>query len=306
MIEHNKLDLIYYLKMNERFLDPIEREKEFEAFIVSEYLKYASVDEVFRRNNYDLPISYPGVHRLIDRWGIVKTAGPNSKLSEAISFLTCLSDRKVPLERMYKNMPPSFQTSLATMHRIMHNIKEGVTRRSGTALMLTPGDEVSNFLVATDVSTPRIELGKPFGSISVPMTFSKNNEPASQSILRVFQQEVFTQNVLKENFPFEIIPDDPEPYMYLDIADVRVGVYHIELPRDFSDTDSFSSFKMENYHYINTNEAQYFPDTHFRSGIVEMAKGFSRYRFESEGYSEPSPYFEISHLNQQLALAHQL
>lgn len=291
--------------MNERDLNPEEREKEFERFIVSEYLKYASVDEVFRKNDYDLPISYPGVQRLLDRWGIVKAAGPNSKLSEAITFLSCLSERKIPLERLYKNMPPSFRTSMATMHRIMHNIKEGVTRRVGAALMITPHEDPGSFLVAKDVSTPRIELGKPFGSISVPMTFSKNSESARQSILRVLQQEVFTENTIKGNFPFELIPNDSEPFMYLDIADVRVAVFHIRLPKDFSDVGLFSSYKMENYHYINSDEAQYLPDSHFRSGIVEMAAGFGKYLQRPQTYPAPSPVVEISLLNQQLVLAAQ-
>ncbi|MFH1792433.1 MAG: hypothetical protein ABH819_02190, partial [Patescibacteria group bacterium] len=67
-----------------------EREKLFNEFIVSEYLKYGSVDEVFSKNNYDLPISYPQVHRILDKWGIIKSVGPNSKLSEAICFMVLL------------------------------------------------------------------------------------------------------------------------------------------------------------------------------------------------------------------------
>jgi len=63
---------------------PKEKEDAFNRFIISEYLKYGSVDEVFRRNDYNLPISYPGVQRLLDKWGIVKAAGPNTLLTEAL------------------------------------------------------------------------------------------------------------------------------------------------------------------------------------------------------------------------------
>ncbi|OGM27099.1 hypothetical protein A2962_03280 [Candidatus Woesebacteria bacterium RIFCSPLOWO2_01_FULL_39_61] len=289
-------------KMIEMGVSSEEREKEFERFIVAQYLRYTSVDEVFRKNNYDLPISYPGVHRLLDRWGIIKAAGPNSKLSEAICFLTCLSDRKIPLERLYKNMPPSFKTSMATMHRIMHNVKKGVVRRAGTALIVTPHDSPDSFLVGNDISTPRIEFGKPYGSVSVPMTFSKRREPVKESILRILQQEVFTENVLSGRTPFEVIPQNPEPFMYLDIADVRVGVYNIRLPKELSDTQAFSSYKLENFRYINFSEVQDNPEQNYRSGITEMATGYNNYlQKDAHGFSS-KPVFEISLLNQQLAL----
>ena len=59
-----------------------EREDSFYKNIIRLYLTYGSVDEVFKKTRYDLPISYPGMHHLIRRWGIVKSVGPNSKLSE--------------------------------------------------------------------------------------------------------------------------------------------------------------------------------------------------------------------------------
>lgn len=288
--------------MIELGIDIKEREKEFERFVVSEYLRYGSVDEVFRKNAYNLPISYPGVHRLLDRWGIVKSAGPNSKLSEAICFLTSLSDQKIPLEKLYKSMPPSFQTSMATMHRIMHNVKEGVVRRAGTALIVTPDGDPDSFLVGNDISTPRIEFGKPFGSVSVPMTFSKSREPAKVSILRILQQEVFTEKVLNEKLPFEVIPQNPEPFMYLDIADVRVGVYNIRLPKELSEPRTLSSYKLENFRYIDFPEVHDNSEQNFRSGITEMAAGYDNYLQKNARGLSSKPVFEISLLNQQLAL----
>lgn len=263
------------------------REQGFYRRIVEEYLKHGSVDAVFRNNDYNLPISYPGVHRLIDRWGIVKTAGPNSKLSEVVTFMILLSDKKVPLERLYKDLPPSFRTSMATMHRVLHNIKEGVTRRAGTALVITSENDPSKILLAEDVSTPRLEMGKSFGSITLPMTFSKKDENPEVSILRVIQQEVLTNETLNKNVP-DIIPNSPEPIMYLDIADVRVSVYNIILPSHFGES-SFSSFKLRNFKYVEAEQVAMngVPGV-VRVGVREIAKGYLDFLERSEEVYTPT------------------
>src|SRR3972149_4019713 len=109
--------------MAEIVFSPEKREAEFNRFIVSEYLRYGSVDEVFKHNDYKLPISYPGVQRLLDKWGIVKAAGPNTRLSGPPAFLSQLSNEKVPLETLYRNMPPSFKTSMGRLHRILTTVR---------------------------------------------------------------------------------------------------------------------------------------------------------------------------------------
>jgi len=48
-------------------------EKEFNKWIVSEYFKHGSVDEVLRINRYGLPISYANYQRILDKYGIVLT-----------------------------------------------------------------------------------------------------------------------------------------------------------------------------------------------------------------------------------------
>ena len=248
------------------------KEREFCEFIVAEYLKYGSVDEVFRRNNYYLPISFMGVHRLLDKWGIVKAAGPNSKLSEALTFLVLLNDERVPLERLYRSLPPSFKTSMATMHRILHHIKEDVVRRVGTALVISGKEDRNQILIGEDVSTPRIDLGKPFGSISLPMTYSKVSEEPQESILRVLQQEVFSVNAIKRDISSEAVPESPKPFMFLDIADVRVAVYHIPLEKSMI----FSSFKLVDHRYMPASEIVHGAHN-FRAGVREIALGYSRY-----------------------------
>ena len=273
--------------MSQEMIKRFETEDEFNRFIVAEYLKHGSVDEVFRANNYDLPISYPGVHRILNRWGIIKAAGPNSTFSECLAFFTRLAEEEIPLERLYKRMPPSFTPSLATLHRIYGCIKREVKknledrepRRYGTALVISPYDNKKEMLLGKDVSTPRVDLGKPFGSISLPMGFSKKSESRENLILRVLQQEVFSNDVIKKLFPEDIIPKNPEPFMYLDIADVRVAVYSLTMPKELSSLSCFSSFKLESFEYMNiydvTNKLH--GNTNMRTGIVDMAGGYKDY-----------------------------
>lgn len=258
-----------------------EKIEQFNQFIVAEYLKYGSVDGVFQQNNYDLPISYPGVHRLIKKWGIIKSAGPNSILSEGITFLTLLSQDKVPLESLYKRLPPSFKTSMGTMHRLLHNIKEGVARRVGTALVITPHNNPHTVLIGEDISTPRLELGKPFGSITLPMGYSKVDEDPGDSILRVLQQEVFTQMVIDRNLPLNLIPTKPQPFMYVDVADIRVAVYNLLLSVNLSEKSAFSSFKVRNHKFMEISEIlNHKSNILIRAGVREIIRGYKKYLYQ--------------------------
>jgi len=277
--------------------DPQEKEQSFNKQIISEYLKYGSVDKVFENYNYDLPISYPGFQRLVEKWGIVKAAGPNSMLSEALCFMVLMSDQKLPLEKLYKKMPHTFKTSMATMHRIMHNIKEGVVRRVGTALVITAQDCPEEILVGEDVSTPRLELGKPFGSRTLPMGYSKENEKAGTSILRIMQQEVFTKETIDRRFPNSVIPETAKPFMYLDIADVRVAVYHLVLSKTAC---NFSSFKVINHRFLNLS-ALIGNNSGFRSGIKEIGLEYKKYLEGANLNYNPTPVIEKSLVNLSLA-----
>ena len=278
---------------------PKEKEDAFNRFIVSEYLKYGSVDELFRRNDYNLPISYPGVQRLLDKWGIVKAAGPNTLLTEALIFLEELSLEQIPVERLYRRMPPSFKASMGTMHRILSYIRSETIRRVGTALVMTPKDNPNLILVGNDVSPIiRTEVGKPYGSLTFPMGYSKRLEAPETSILRVLQQEVFTvPTIEKEGVAQRVIPEMPKPFMYLDIADVRVSVYQITLPEELSETRSFTSFKIQNHKFLDTSDLGV-KRKGFRTGIVEIAQGYSR--FLREGAS--APIYSTAQINRKLAL----
>jgi hypothetical protein len=262
--------------MFDKNLSPEERERKFNEFLVTEYLKYGSVDEVFRQNSYSLPISYAQYQRVLDEWGIVKAAGPNSKFAEILGFLTRLTEEKIPLEVLYKKMPTSFRTSAATMYRILGYIKEGITRRIATGLIITPSDNEKKILIAKDVSVPRIELGKPYSCLSIPMGFSRKRDPREDAILRVLQQEVFTKKAIKEKMP-DIIPVRPKPFMFLDIADVRVEIFHLILPKRISDLKNFSSFKLKNYKYMDIEKVKLSNKNNFRVGVREAIKGYKKY-----------------------------
>ncbi|MBU2036312.1 hypothetical protein KKC36_02600 [Patescibacteria group bacterium] len=277
-----------------------ERERLFNEFIVSEYLKYGSVDEVFSKNNYELPISYPQVHRILNKWGIVKSVGPNSKLSEAICFMVLLSDKKIPLEKLYKSLPSSFKSSMSTMHRILHNIKEGLIRRYGTALVITAGKNSKKVLVAEDISTPRLELGKPFGSISLPMSYSKKSEDPKKSILRILQQEVFTKDARDKTLKEDLIPNHITPFMFLDIVDVRVNVYHLSFDEKYLDAKNFSSYKLKNYKFIDLDDLSS-KNNKFRMGLSKIGLGYQKYLDISKTIVEYKPILIKSDINLELS-----
>jgi hypothetical protein len=277
--------------------NPLEKEQAFNRQIIAEYLRFGSVDKVFENHHYDLPISYPGFQRLVDKWGIVKAAGPNSLLSEALCFMVLVSDKRLPLEKVYRRLPHTFKTSMATMHRIMHHVKEGVIRRFGTAVVITSEDNPEEILIGEDVATPRIELGKPFGALTLPMGYSKEDEEVGTSILRVMQQEVFVNETIDRKFPHALIPNNLAPFMYLDVADVRVAVYHLVLPNEVS---NFSSFKVINHRFLHLTEITS-GSANFRTGIKEIGLGYKRY-LEGASFSyNPAPVIETSLVNLSLA-----
>ena len=277
-------------------------EKKFNEFLVSEYLKYGSVDEVLRKHRFAIPISYAGYQRVLDKWGVVKAAGPNNKLTEALEFLSILARENLPFEKIYKNIPPSFQTSAVSLYRILGYVKEGITRRVGTALVVTPYNLRDKVLIAKDVSTPRIELGKYYGSMSLPMGYSRKRDSRKINIRRVLQQEVFSKKVLEKVFPEEVIPENPVPFMYLDIADVRVSVYYIELPKSLSSARNFSSYKLKDFSFIGVDKITDGKMENLRAGVKEAVAGYRKYLEFLDRKLVVNPLQAKSYLNNLLAV----
>lgn len=303
--------------MKER-LSPKESVLEFERFIVSEYLRYGSVDEIFWANRFrNLAVSYPGVYHILKRWGVVRSLGRSSlPLTETLEFLVRAVEGKIPIATLYRRMPPSFQPTLATVHRVYNEtkkvvkaeieIKERELRRVGTALVVTPWGNSHEVLIGRDVSPARRDVGKPYGSLSLPMGFSKKGE-GKKAILRIFQQEIFTEKFLEDPSAFNQTADglmeDLTPFMFLDIADVRVSVYHLELPAELSSVGSFSSFKLKNFKFLGVGEilAMEGSGQLLRQGIKEIAKGYQEYR-EKLTLGAYEPFYVDSFFNQRLAL----
>jgi|CXWL01.1.fsa_nt_gi hypothetical protein len=249
------------------------KEIEFYKPLVAAYLRYGSVDKVFASLSQDTGVSYPHFHRILKQWGIVKSAGPQSHFAEAVYFLSAMVKEKLPLEAVYKKMPPSLKISAVTLHRILSYIKRGLVRRYGTALIISTAADPDRILIGQDISTPRPELGKVYGSFSLPMTYSKSDESAETAITRVLQQEVFAIKALELSFPNKIIPPDPKPCLYIDIADIRVACFRIVIPESL--VHSLSSFKLANLTFKLISEVAHQTklDSHYRACIPEIAAG---------------------------------
>jgi len=278
-------------------------EEGFNKFLVREYLKYGSVDEVYQRHNFDIPISYANFQRVLDRFDIVKAVGPNNKFSEAVDFLAHMVKDNIPFEKLYKKMPPSYRTSVETLYRVLAYVKEGITRRLGCALVISPYNNPDKILIAKDVSTPNIDFGKLYGNLTIPMGYAKKGSTRTENIKRILQQEVFTEMVPEKKFPDFFMKDEMSPFMYLDIADVRVSVYHLQLSEEFSSLSSFSSYKLKDYQFLETkqllkNDSGGLP---LRSGVMEAVKGYQKHLSLKRRNLSVNPLQEKSILNKELA-----
>lgn len=276
-------------------------EENFNRWLVDEYFKHGTVDEVFRENKYSLPVSYANYQRILDKWGVVKKGGPDNKLTEALEFLSHLANDTVSVEKLYKKMPPSFQTSVSTLHRILSYVKDGITRRVGCALIITPYNENKKILIGRDISTPRIELGKPYGSYSLPMGYSRKRDSRKVSITRILQQEVFTGKVVDKSFPISVIKEEPTPFLYLDIADVRVSVYHIQLEKELSQIKCFSSYKLKDFKFVAVDEILKDKNINLRVGVRESVMGYLKYLNLLKRNLMANPLQAQSVLNKELA-----
>ena len=238
---------------------------EFEKFLLKEYFRLGSINKVFTAHHLDLPISFAGYARLLTKFSIIKSAGPNSRFSESLDILTKLSSYKIPLEKVYHRFAPRrIQVSVNTLHRILHYTRLGLTRREGTALLITSSRDSQSFLTGREQNTPNSQLGKR-GDLALPMGHSRTGENPRDAIVRVLQQEVFTNQTIEGHFPWKIVPDHPQPCMYISIADIKVTVYHLIFDHDFQ----FSSFKLNTLKYRNLNRLL---TDNLRPGIEDILK----------------------------------
>ena len=253
-----------------------------DKFFITEYLKLGSVDRVFTKHNFNTPISAPTYHRLVNSWGgvgLVKRAGPNSNLSEILLILSRLLDTQLPLETFFRqHVPASLKSTLSTTHRVMKKIKEGVFRRLGTALIITTPDNPKKILIGQDISLTNTHFGHK-GDLSLPMGYSKHKEDSQTSIRRILEREVFTNKVIEKNFPYQLIPKNPTSFMTINIADVSVKVYHLELSEKILRTDQLLSFKLKSLRLIDLDELSSLGplEKGIRPGVVEITQYYQKH-----------------------------
>jgi hypothetical protein len=271
-----------------------ENEQEYNRRLVELYLKYGSLDEVYRKLRYDVKVSPATYYRLLDQWGIIKLPQhrPHTELAEILYFFHRMSTEDVPLERMYSQMNYSFETSRATLHRVARRIRKGVFSRTATAVVLTPENDPYSVLVGNDISAARLEIGKRVGSLTIPAGFTPPKD-ARNGIIRVLQREAFTDITVDKNFPYEIIPEEPRAFMHLFIADVAVSVYHLKVPEYLE--EQVSSFVLNDLRYVFSNEISSLPQNEetIRRGVIEMVRGYEQ-SLDSE---ERAPLIEVSPIN---------
>ena len=253
---------------------------EFEKNLISLYLRHGSIEQVFNIKNYDLPVSFATYHRLLNKFGIIKSAGPNSRLSESLHVLSLINNYKVPLERVYRKYAPhTLKVSTNTLHRIMHHIRLGVTRRCGAALLISHESSKDRYLLAQDVSLNNPSLGEP-GDFSLPMGHTRMQDNSTTSITRVLQQEVFTNKCLDGSFPFNLISKNAKPIFFINIADIKVAVFRLIIPDKYND---FSSFKLQGHCFKNQNELQAIK---IRPGVGEIVEKYEELRFAPQSNTE--------------------
>lgn len=272
-------------------ISPKQPPSDFEKHLVLEYFRLGSINKVFQEHKYNLPISFAGYDRVLNKFGVIKSAGPNSKISESLFVLGLLASYKIPLEKVYHRFAPkTLQISTNTLHRILHYTRLGLTRRQGTALIITSKEDPNKVLFGKDLSLTNSSLGNK-GDISLPMGHSKIGEPIKDSILRILQNEVFTNMVVDQQFSWNIIPKHIKPIMYINIADIQVSVYKLELPKNYN---QFSSFKLSDLKYIDINQL---PKTNFRPGIMDIIEHYKN--FQTNTSAEKSLIFD-SELNTKI------
>jgi hypothetical protein len=248
-----------------------------DEFFISEYLRLGSVDRVFAKHKFSLPISPPTYHRLINSWGgvgVVKTAGPNSNLSEILLILSRFLDTKLPLETFFrKHVPASLKPTLSTSHRVVKKVREGMIRRLGTALIITAQNDPYKVLVGQDISLTNTHFGHK-GDLSIPMGYSKHKESRQTSIRRILEREVYSKKVIDKTFPYQLIPENPRSLLTISIADVSVRVYHLKLPSRFLKTSNLSSFKLKKLHLTNLEQLTDLKPLSrgVRPGVVEIIR----------------------------------
>jgi len=278
-----------------------ELAKYSDEWFLSLYLMCGSVEETVKCYPENLPMSVANYHRLVRKHGLIKSAGRHVSLPETLHFFRLkAAEPGTPLEKLYRGMPLRFQTSLSTLHRIYQYMEKQLVRRYAAALIITSGDK-GQVLVGREVFG-NSRYGKRVGNFSVPMSFAKKDEPHTDSVLRVLQQEVFSGlaagGKLKKNSEIvsSILSQSIEPFAYFDIVDVCVRVYRLDLGQILQD---FSSHKLTGHSFINITELQCLEN--IRAGVDEILGIYEG--FLHNPYTVEFPMVGVSEINAAIVMA---
>jgi len=258
------------------------------------YFQYGSVDEMIKAHNNSLPISQAQLHRVIKKRGIIKAAGRHASMAEVINFFAEKAiDPHIPLEKLYyEKMPHTFRTSVQTLHRIYKSIETKAVRRSGVALVITPEGNPEMVLCGKELKNSQTTL---------LMGYAKKKEDREDSVLRVLQQEFSKELAINgkmgRNGEFvKQVVVDKEPFMFLDITDVRVMVFRLMLPDKLCNLSICSSHKVANHAFVPLEALE--GDRNLREGVVEILRGYGEYLGSKNHLYEPR--ISSSRINEKL------
>lgn len=292
--------------MLERLPNNQEYEKYSDEWLLDLYFRYGSVEEVIRSHPEHLAVSVATFHRKVASRGLVKSAGHRVSFPEVLHFFREKTMKpNTPLERVYREMPPSFRTSMVSLHRIYNAVEKEIVRRNGTALIISHPEDPTSILVGNE-SMSNSRYGKTKGDVSFPMGFSKRDEDGADSILRILQNEfsnklaISGELVLGSGLVNKFIDDNNSPFMYLDIVDVRVKAFHLVCPKKLVDLELADSYRLNGLRFENIYDLQELGN--LRLGISEIVKEYENALYGNEHIEEPKVV--ISELNQALLFAH--
>jgi len=95
-----------------------------------------------------------------------------------------------------------------------------------------------------------------------------------QGIYEINEHKV---KAINQKFPLFLIPKNIKHFMTINIADVSVKAYHLQLPEKFLQSNQLSSFKLKNLNLIDITDLTSLKPLQkgIRPGVVEIAQQFS-------------------------------
>ncbi|MFC1649214.1 hypothetical protein ACFL2C_00690 [Patescibacteria group bacterium] len=273
-------------------------ELKYHKQLVKLYLKHGSLDEVFKSEGSDLPFSYPHAHRILNDWGVVKSVGrQRTGLAETIYFFDRLAKEKIPIEKLKRSMPHRFHASASSLHRAYRHIRNGLTQREATAILMLLDSKV---LVGNDLTSSRLHYGKIKGSKTIPVSFSSKHENPYVSLLRTLQQEVFSAEVVEKKSIQGFIPKTPKPFLLIDIADVRCRVYYLRTSAAKLKKFKLKSYKLENLRFVPMSKVpkKNYSNTSWRPGIPEIIIYY--FNIYAKNPSLKTPHRVVAELNKEV------